>query len=70
MNQADEAKFKDYTDRVLADLNSHRYLLDKGVPGHLHSKALTKNGSRAQLLAVSIKSISFTHFLSCRILTS
>ena len=44
MNQADEAKFKDYTDRVLADLNSHRHLAGGGVPNQMHSKAATKNG--------------------------
>ena len=51
MNKADEVKFKDYTNRVLADLNSHRHLAAGSVPNQMHNKAPTKNVSRAQLLA-------------------
>lgn len=51
MNKAEEAKFKDYTDRVLADLDTHRFLSAGSVPNQMHNKALAKNVSRGQLLA-------------------
>ena len=73
MNQADEVKFKDYTDRVLSDLNAHRHLAGGGMPNQMHNQALAKNASRAQL-PVSAKSgrilnlsIDFSHFAEVRV---
>merc|ERR1719424_600691 len=54
ISQVDESKFKDYTDKVLSDLNAHHQQALGSLPNQLNqmnNKMLAKNFSRLQMLS-------------------
>jgi len=67
MSQVDESKFKDYTDRVLSDLNAHHQQALGSLPNQLNqmnNKMLAKNFSRLQMLSVSASFFLDTNLFS------